>query len=362
MMKKLLSLFLSAVMLLSCCFVCGLTAQAATKKDVPLRKIGDKFTIHFAVTKQRNVSTDWEHAYYAKVKPEKDCDYEFHTSGLELYDFVCYQALIVDDRDKVVSYAYAIGEDSTRINLVGHLKGGRTYYYLVQYYNDNYENHAVDLTVTVKKHKHKMINTGTACPEADYMFDAVDENGNYIDMCAIQGCTNSGVGVYYTRYTVQPARKRMTYDGKAKEPKLRFYDMRGKAFKPKFSYKCKYKNNVKIGTAAISYCVDGSWSKTTFQIVPKGTSLTAVKATKGGFNVKWKKRTKQISGYQLQFSKSKKFKTSSKINFKGKDHSTCRVMRLRSGRTYYVRIRKYKTVDGKKYYSNWSKAKSVKAK
>ncbi len=33
---------------------------------------------------------------------------------------------------------------------------------------------------------------------------------------------------------------------------------------------------------------------------------------------------------------------------------------LTKGKTYYVRIRTYKTVSGTKYYSAWSSTKSVK--
>ena len=35
--------------------------------------------------------------------------------------------------------------------------------------------------------------------------------------------------------------------------------------------------------------------------------------------------------------------------------------KLKAGKTYYVKVRAYKTVDGKKIYSSWSKVKSAKA-
>lgn len=35
---------------------------------------------------------------------------------------------------------------------------------------------------------------------------------------------------------------------------------------------------------------------------------------------------------------------------------------LKAKKTYYVRVRTYKNVDGKKYYSAWSSAKSKKTK
>ena len=36
--------------------------------------------------------------------------------------------------------------------------------------------------------------------------------------------------------------------------------------------------------------------------------------------------------------------------------------KLKSKKKYFVRIRTYKTVNGKKVYSSWSKAKTVKTK
>ena len=46
---------------------------------------------------------------------------------------------------------------------------------------------------------------------------------------------------------------------------------------------------------------------------------------------------------------------------KNKTTSTT-IKKLKAKKTYYVRIRTYKTVQGKKYSSTWSKVKSVKTK
>ena len=39
-----------------------------------------------------------------------------------------------------------------------------------------------------------------------------------------------------------------------------------------------------------------------------------------------------------------------------------KLTKLTSGKTYYVRVRTYKTVDGKNIYSAWSDVESVKVK
>ena len=38
------------------------------------------------------------------------------------------------------------------------------------------------------------------------------------------------------------------------------------------------------------------------------------------------------------------------------------VKKLKAKKKYYVRVRTYKTVKGKKVYSSWSKVKSIKTK
>jgi len=39
-----------------------------------------------------------------------------------------------------------------------------------------------------------------------------------------------------------------------------------------------------------------------------------------------------------------------------------KIRKLKGGKKYYVRIRTYKTVNGTKYYSRWSKIKATETK
>lgn len=76
--------------------------------------------------------------------------------------------------------------------------------------------------------------------------------------------------------------------------------------------------------------------------------------------VSWKKNTK-VAGYEIQYSLNKKFKKATKILVK-KTKNTKVIGKLKSNKKYYVRIRAYKNVSGKKYYSKWVTAKAVKVK
>ena len=130
-------------------------------------------------------------------------------------------------------------------------------------------------------------------------------------------------------------------------------------------YTVSYKNNTKVGiaTATIEGIGNYSGSKSiTFKINPKGTTLSKVTPGKKKLTVTWKKQTKQVSGYQIQYGTKKDFSNAKKLTVKGAKTVKATLKSLKAKKYYYVRIRTYKTVSGKKYYSSWSKYKKVKTK
>lgn len=96
---------------------------------------------------------------------------------------------------------------------------------------------------------------------------------------------------------------------------------------------------------------------------PKKTSISKIKAQKKGFKVTWKK-VSNAKGYQVKYSTSKKFtkKTSKTATVKKATTTSKTVKKLKKKKTYYVKVRSYKTVNAKKVYSDWSKVKKVKTK
>ena len=67
-------------------------------------------------------------------------------------------------------------------------------------------------------------------------------------------------------------------------------------------------------------------------------------------------------GYQVQYSTSSKMSSAKTVTVKGGTKITKKISKLVKNKTYYVRIRAYKTVDGKKVYSSWTAKKKVKLK
>lgn len=88
----------------------------------------------------------------------------------------------------------------------------------------------------------------------------------------------------------------------------------------------------------------------------KKTSISKVTVKKNKVTIK----TKKVSGckYQVRYSTKKSMKSAKIKNMK----STSITLKLKRSTKYYVQVRSYKVVDGKKVYSAWSKAKVVKTK
>lgn len=95
---------------------------------------------------------------------------------------------------------------------------------------------------------------------------------------------------------------------------------------------------------------------------PKSAKIKKLKSAKKAISVQWKK-VSGVKGYQIQVATDKKFKKNKKTATVKKQKTTkVTIKKLKAKKKYYVRMRTYKTVKGKKVYSSWSKVKTVKTK
>ena len=92
---------------------------------------------------------------------------------------------------------------------------------------------------------------------------------------------------------------------------------------------------------------------------PKKTHLYASKCVKKKIlTITWKKN-KTASGYQIYYSTAKNFEKNTKsITIKKGKRTRLNISGLKSKKKYYVKIRAFKKVKGKKYFSKWSTVKS----
>ena len=157
------------------------------------------------------------------------------------------------------------------------------------------------------------------------------------------------------------SKTKYVYDGKAKMPAVTVKVNGKKLASSAYTVK-KPSGRTKVGTYTVKVTLNGPYigsGSAAFVINPAQTEITKLTAGKKSFTAGWKK-TKETTGYQLQYATNSKFTVGKKtVPIKKNSIISRRIKNLKAKKKYYVRIRTYKTVGKKKYYSDWSKAKTV---
>ncbi|MBO5303824.1 MAG: carboxypeptidase regulatory-like domain-containing protein [Lachnospiraceae bacterium] len=155
-----------------------------------------------------------------------------------------------------------------------------------------------------------------------------------------------------------------TYSGKEIKPVVTVKDTAGNVIDAA-NYTVSYTNNKNVGKATVTITAGGKYTGTVtanFTINPKSTKFTKAAAKSKGMKLTWKKQKTQVTGYEIRYSTSKKFKSAKKVVVKKAKTTSKTISKLKAKKKYYVQIRTYKTVGKAKYYSEWSKYKTVKTK
>ena len=195
------------------------------------------------------------------------------------------------------------------------------------------------------------------------------KSGKTVKTCSICGASSTATIAKVS--SVRISATNYTYNGKTQKPTVTVKNSNGKALKNGTDYTVSYSSGCKnVGRYTVKVTLKGNYSGTkslTYNINPKGTSVSKVTAAKKGFKVTWKKQATQTTGYEVQYSTDKNFKKGNKtVNITKNSITSKSVSKLSAKKKYYVRVRTYKTVkvNGKnvKLYSGWSKVKSVTTK
>ncbi len=199
---------------------------------------------------------------------------------------------------------------------------------------------------------------------------AIGKNGSKINACTMCGKEKANSTIYAIK-TIKLSKTAYTYNGKTRKPSVTIKDSKGNKLTKGTDYTVTYsKGCKKSGKYTVTVKFKGDYTgskKLTYIIEPKSVSISKVSAKTKGFKVTWKKGT-EISGYQIQYSTSKKFtkKTTDTVTIKNAKTTSKTISKLKAKKKYYVRIRAYKTVkvNGKltKIYSDWSGVKKVTTK
>lgn len=104
----------------------------------------------------------------------------------------------------------------------------------------------------------------------------------------------------------------------------------------------------------------GEWSKSYRAATAPGKVVFSKLSTNVRMDLKiyWKKGS--CSGYQIYVSRDSKFKKVYKYNITSSSKTSKVVSASKHGEYYYVKLRAYKEVDGKRVYGDWSNTKKIK--
>ena len=208
-------------------------------------------------------------------------------------------------------------------------------------------------TIAKKSHKYE---TKTAKA-------TLSKNGETVKKCT--ACGKVASTTIYAAKTVKLSKATFTYTGKTIKPSLVVKTSNGKTISSSNYTVSGTKSTKKIGKFKITVKFKGNYTGTktlTFKINPKSTKISKVTAGKKSLKVTVGKQTKEVTGYEIQYSTSKKFKSAKKVTIKKAKTTSATIKKLKAKKTYYVRVRTYKTVGKTKYYSGWSTIKYKKTK
>lgn len=232
-------------------------------------------------------------------------------------------------------------------------------------------------TATVSFNGSDYTDTKTsAIPKTEHHYvTTTDANGATVEKCSVCGDIKSTTGNSDNDATanadkdvkiesVTLAKTAYTYTGKAIQPAVTAKDSAGNVVDAS-NYTVAYANNKNVGKATATVTFTGTYSgvyKLSFTIQPKGTNITKTQAKSKAMKLTWKKQKTQVTGYEIRYSTSKKFKAAKKLTVNNAKTTSKSISKLKANKKYYVQIRTYKKVGKTKYYSSWSKTKTVKTR
>ncbi len=296
------------------------------------------------------------------------------------------------------SYSYVISKATLKKNgskkktcsMCGRVSATETIYKIVSVTLSEtsyiYDGKSKKPAVTVKDSKGKDLKEGT-----DYSVkfqSGRKKTGKYTVKITFKGNYSGSKTLSFK--IVPPKVKRITSEPSIKSIKLYWNEVKGATGYRIYYYNSKTKKYVAIkDTKNLSYTVkkiDGadlksgteykfavkaysdnsgskvfSYKKThTSATKPSKAKLKKPVAATGTITVKWKKMA--CDGYEIVYATNKSFSSKNTVSVKNPADTKKVLKGILKGRTYFIKIRAYKTINGTKMYGYYSDVKTVKAK
>ena len=351
-MKRIISIILSAVLLL-----CAVTSTCIVNAE---NSVKTAITVYADKTNNCSFgagdSTMW---------------YKFTAPSTNWYKFEVYNPYLSKSDSQYHTYISVHNSTGTEIEFTGTneftdicacyvpLEKSKLYYIELDNFVDDCCNESYTVQLGISVHKHTIKREVYPSEVTDYSFIS----GDCLESCTV--CDYEAYVSIPAVKTINLSAKSYVYDGKVHKPGVSINTTKGKAL-AKSNYTVAYPKDVKsVGNHVVKVKFKNDYSgsrRLSYKIVPKGTSLGKLTGVKSGIKATWKKQTVQTSGYQIQCSTSAKFTKAKTVTVAKNKTTATTVKSLISGKKYYVRVRTYKTVNGKKICSAWSKAKQISTK
>ena len=243
---------------------------------------------------------------------------------------------------------------------------------------------ATDYEITYRVKGTQKWNTVTTDGQLEYTLKNLGVKDYQIKVRAV---ADTATGIKYGEYSAVTAASTKTpltkvtlgaasyeYDGKVKQPKVTVKagnkTLLNKKTKGNSNVTVTYaKGRTNVGTYKVTVKGKGNYTGTvvkTFKINPVKPAIGKPVSNKAKqITVKWNAVKKQANGYEVMYSTAKNFKkgnaTKTKV-VKNNTAASLKISNLKSNKTYYVKVRTYKNVNGQTYYSKWSAVKKVTTK
>ena len=182
--------------------------------------------------------------------------------------------------------------------------------------------------------------------------------------CSVCGIVKEHIKTISPIGSVSISNNTYIYNGKTQKPVVTVKDKNGVKLSASY-YTVKYGNteSKNVGEYLLTVSFKNGYSgsvKKYYKITPRKVVLSGVSSPKkGAIKVSWRKDS-SLTGYQVQYSYYSSFKNAASVTTGKKNYVTSYTKTsLNSKKRCYVRIRGYKTVGNKTYYSAWSSAKNV---
>ncbi len=350
-MKKIFSAILAVILMMSTFLSFSFNAFANTQKTADIITLGQ--TLKETVD-SKNTQTKYS---WLKFDCLSSNYYEFTVSGTDLPPSDVF--LTIYDNDNKTVNSNVNTENQFSFVSTTYFEAGKTYYFRLECLNGNYT-----FSASLNIHNHNYTNVfvkAVADNDKEYRL-----NGFSKLVCTSCGDEYISQNIYAPS-SLKLSGTKFTFTPYGVYPSVSVYNSMGNLIPPS-EYTVTYDDNFKTGKAWVYVDFVGQNYKgeltAGFMIIPCKPTPTSLKSKKSRqITYSWNKDT-NASGYEIQYGTSSSFSKSktksyiiSKNSTKSKTFSS-----LQKKKKYYVRMRSYKTIDGKRQFTSWSKKLSVKTK